>query len=78
MSCKVRIEHPSIGAALLKSSDISDTGIFLIAEEPLGLKVGQVVKGQVQGMLEESPVLDMEVMRLETDGIGLRFCDEER
>lgn len=77
MTCKVRIEHPSIGAALLNCSDISDTGLFLLVEEPLGLKVGQVVKGQVQGMLKQAPVMEMEVTRLGIDGIGLRFCEEE-
>jgi len=76
MKCRVKIQHPSIGEIVVESGDISDSGIFLLAEDTEGLEVGTIVKGQVQGMMEDAPVLDMEVVRFESDGIGLRFCED--
>ena len=35
--------------------------------------VGTVVKGQIQGMMEDAPVVTMEVVRIAEDGVGLRY-----
>ncbi len=73
MKCQVKVTHPSIGEVLVFTRDISDSGVFLLTEEYDMPPVGTVVKGQVQGMGETAPILDMEIVRLEPAGIGLKF-----
>jgi len=55
--------------------DVSDTGVFLLIQDNDQLPIGAIVKGQIQGMPMEAPILDMEVMRLAPEGMGLRYCD---
>ncbi len=76
MKCRVKIQHPGLGEVVFDSSDISDSGIFLLTGKVEGLEVGNIVKGQVQGMVADAPVLDMKVVRITSEGVGLRFCDE--
>lgn len=76
MKCRVKIQHPSIGEVVFDSSDISDSGIFLLTGKFEELELGAIVKGQVQGMVVDAPVLDMRVVRITSEGVGLCFCDE--
>lgn len=77
LNCMVQISHPDIGTRLVQAKDFSDTGIFLMVKEDLLPPIGTVVKGQVQGLTEEAPVLDMEVVRAAQGGVGLRFCNPD-
>ncbi len=77
LNCLVKISHPDIGTRLVQAKDFSDTGIFLMMKEDQLPPLGTVVKGQVQGMSEEAPVIDMEVVRSDQGGVGLRFCNPE-
>ncbi len=72
--CQIRIEHPEQGELLVTSRDISDKGVYVLAPGTVGLDVGVRVRGQVQGMAEEAPILEMEVVRVDQTGVGLRFC----
>lgn len=76
MAVSVRIEHPAIGEKIVKTRNISDGGIFLIIDPSEMPAVGEIVRGQVQGMIENPPVLEMEIVRTEPDGLGLRFIEE--
>lgn len=73
MKCQVKITHPDFGEMVANTRDISDGGIFLLtgSDEPFCL--GTVLQGQVQNMGVEAPVLNLKVVRVEDDGIALKF-----
>lgn len=73
MKCKVKVSHPSIGDVLVTTRDISDGGVFLLTENIPMPPVGTIVQGQVQGMGEIAPILNMQIIRMEPAGIGLKF-----
>ncbi len=79
ISVKVKIWHDSIGSAVLTTRDVSDGGVFLITEgAPIVPPIGTVLKGQVQGPVEDLPIVQMKVVRMEPEGVGLKFLlDEE-
>ncbi|MBE8716270.1 PilZ domain-containing protein [Cellvibrio polysaccharolyticus] len=74
-TCNIRITDAVLGEFTVKSRDISDTGVFVIAAPEDFPPVGSVVTAQVQGMMEDAPVLQMEVVRVASEGVGLRFMD---
>lgn len=76
-ACRIKIVHDSIGELLVKTRDISDGGVFVVLEPDQIPAVGTVVSGQVQGLLEDAPVLQMEVVRVESVGVGLRFLRDD-
>lgn len=57
--------------------DISDGGIFLLLDQAVMPEIGHFVKVQVQGMGggESAPWVRMEVVRTESDGVGLMIID---
>lgn len=73
MKCQVKIRHPSIGEVMVQTRDISDGGIFLITDNIPVPPIGTIVEGQVQGMDVEGPILKLEIVRMESAGIGLKF-----
>lgn len=75
MRCRIRIWHDSFGEVDVLTRDVSDSGVFLLIQDTEQLPIGAIVKGQIQGMPMEAPVLDMEVMRLAPEGVGLRYCN---
>ncbi len=73
---KVRlcIEHPRLGKLMVTTRDISDTGVYAVVDDARSLlNAGEIVSGQVQDLPIEAPVLQMEVIRVEPHGVGLRF-----
>ncbi len=76
LACQIKITHPDKGEFLVKTRDISDGGVFVVLDPDSLLVVGTVVTGQVQGLMDEAPVLNMEVVRVDPSGVGLRFIDE--
>ncbi|WP_341937315.1 PilZ domain-containing protein [Marinimicrobium sp. C2-29] len=75
MACRIKIQHESIGELVVKTRDISDGGVFVVLEPDQVPPVGSIVTGQVQGMMVEAPVLEMEVVRTEPEGVGLKFIN---
>jgi hypothetical protein len=74
MKVRLRIEHPRHGAMLVNTRDISDTGVYVIVDDARSLlEEGEQVTGQVQDLPIEAPILEMEVVRVELHGVGLRF-----
>ena len=73
----VKIVHPDIGEKIVSTRNISDGGIFLLTDPVAMPKVGEKLYGQVVGMIENPPIRLMEVVRYESEGIGLQFVDEE-
>lgn len=78
LKCQVEINHPIIGKHVVEMKDFSDSGIFLYMEPDKFPPVGTLIKGQVIGMQgDDAPVVEMEVVRIEKSGIGLRFVDDK-
>ncbi len=73
MKAQVKVSHPSIGEIIVNTRDISDGGIFVITDDVDMPPLGSIVEGQVQGLLNDAPILKMEIVRSESTGVGLRF-----
>lgn len=75
LACRIKIQCPVNGEMMVKTRDISDGGVFVVLEDQKIPPIGTIVQGQVQGMMEDAPILEMEVVRMESEGIGLRFVN---
>ncbi len=76
INLQVEVTHESIGTVELRTLNISNGGIFVIVEGKLDIPVGTCVKVKVKGTLGDGdapPIVDMEVVRVEPLGIGLKF-----
>lgn len=76
IKCRIKISHESFGEILAQTLDLSDGGVYVKHEALVNLVLGDIITGQVQGLPTEAPVLQMEVMRVDALGIGLRFIKE--
>ncbi len=78
LQCQIKIWHESFGERVVTTRDISDGGVFLMLEneEQDCLATGLVLQGQVQGLMDQAPIVSMEVVRIEPAGIGLRFLSQ--
>lgn len=74
LACRIKITHNGT-EAIVKTRDISDGGVFVVLEPEQVPPIGTRVTGQVQGLMDDAPVLEMEVVRVETSGVGLRFIN---
>lgn len=75
-TCRIKIAHDSVGELLVKTRDISDGGVFVALEPEQIPPIGTMLTGQVQGLMDDAPILQMEVVRVEPAGVGLRFVRE--
>lgn len=73
--CKLKLWHDSTGEVMVHTRDVSDGGLFLLMDSSIieDHPVGTIVKGQIQGIMEDAPVVTMEVVRTTEDGVGLRY-----
>lgn len=76
-TCRIKIAHDSVGELLVKTRDISDGGVFVVLEPEQIPPVGTRLTGQVQGLMDDAPTLQLEVVRVEPAGVGLRFVQED-
>lgn len=76
MNCQIKICHPLLGELFATTEDLSDEGVFIKHPDITKLKLGDIVTGQVQDLPIEAPILKMEVMRITSNGVGLRFCQD--
>jgi c-di-GMP-binding flagellar brake protein YcgR len=76
-ACRIKITHDSVGELLVKTRDISDGGVFVVLEPEQIPPIGTRLTGQVQGLMDDAPVLQLEVVRVEPAGVGLRFVQED-
>jgi hypothetical protein len=74
-SGRVKVMHPQFGAVEVELRDISNGGVFLFTGDQFGLSVGEVVRVQAQD-LEDAPVLNARIVRIEAKGIALMFEEE--
>ncbi|WP_062063788.1 PilZ domain-containing protein [Cellvibrio sp. OA-2007] len=76
-ACRIKIAHESVGELLVKTRDISDGGVFVVLEPEQIPPIGTRLTGQVQGLMDDAPILQLEVVRVEPAGVGLRFLQED-
>jgi c-di-GMP-binding flagellar brake protein YcgR len=74
LACRIKIAHDN-SEIVVKTRDISDGGVFVVLEPDQVPPIGTHVTGQVQGLMDDAPVLEMEVVRVEPSGVGLRFVN---
>ena len=74
---KVNLVMSEAGEMLAVTRDISDSGIFVLLDAEKVPDVGQQVRVQVQGLPNgiEAPWVEMRVVRIESEGIGLMIVD---
>ncbi len=77
MKCRIRITHESFGEVFAHTRDLSDGGVYVKHPQLTGLQPGMTVSGQVQDLPIPAPVLQMEVMRVDAEGVGLRFVQPD-
>lgn len=79
MKCRIRISHDSLGNVFAQTRDLSDGGVYIYIKhaELATLKPGMVVSGQVQDLPIPAPELELEVVRVDTDGAGFRFVGRD-
>lgn len=74
----VELKHPTIGAHRCIARDISEGGVFVYTDNPQ-LKPGAKVRLTLQNTLgveaQPTPTVEMEVKRVENDGLGLAFVN---
>lgn len=61
---------------MAQTRDLSDTGVYVKHPELTCFPTGSVVTGQVQDLPIDAPILQMEVVRVDAEGVGLRFLSE--
>ena len=73
MRLKVCLMMSEDGEMLAVTRDISDGGLFVLVDSEIMPDIGESVNVQVQGLPNgmEAPWVIMQVVRIETDGIGL-------
>jgi hypothetical protein len=77
MSLEVKLYHASEETVVLLTRDISAGGIYVVTDGQSLPPVGSVISGQVQGAMADPPVVQMEVVRIDAEGVGLRFLEQD-
>jgi hypothetical protein len=72
----VKIWHPDFGEKTVKTKDVSESGLFIVTEPTAMPPVGEVIEGQVQGMMIDLPIVKMKIVRTDEYGLGLEFIKE--
>jgi len=74
----VELKHPTLGARRCIARDISEGGVFVHTDNPQ-VKPGAKVKVTLQNTLsvetQPTPTVEMEVKRVEEDGLALAFTN---
>ena len=74
----VELRHPTLGTHRCTARDISEGGVFVYTENPQ-IKPGAKVKLTVQNTLgvesQPTPTVELEVQRVEPDGLALAFTN---
>lgn len=76
LTSNVKVSHPSFGTMEVTTKDISDGGIFLAIQSENMPETGEIVTVQLLDTPFEAPVLEMRIVRVEREGIGLEFVDQ--
>ncbi|HEY6529950.1 MAG TPA: PilZ domain-containing protein [Cellvibrionaceae bacterium] len=69
----IKIAHPQFGEKVVATKNFSEGGLFIIVKPTDLPSPGAIVKGQIQGLAEEAPIVEMRIVRVENDGVGLQY-----
>ncbi len=76
LRAEVKLSHPKVGEQHSHTRDISEGGAFIMNEGIALPEIGDVVEVQVQGLPgEAAPVVPMRVIRIDKEGIALKFIE---
>lgn len=73
----IKIWHPDFGEKIVKTKDVSEGGLFIITEPTKMPPIGEIIEGQIQGMMIDLPIVKMKIVRTVEDGVGLEFIQEK-
>lgn len=73
---RVKIMHPDIEVDSFETRDIGQGGIFLLSGQQVKLPVGTELTVQDDEVMMDPPLVKAKIVRVETDGIALRFIDD--
>lgn len=73
---KIKIAHPDFGEKVVLTKNFSEGGLFIIVKPTDLPPPGSIVKGQIQDLPEDAPVVDMRIVRVEQDGVGLQYLSD--
>ena len=78
LRAEVKLNHPVVGEQRSHTRDISEGGAFVLNEGITLPALGEIIEVQVQGMPgEAAPVVRMQVVRIDREGIGLEFIKDD-
>ena len=78
LRAEVKLTHPRVGEQRAHTRDISEGGAYVMREGIAVPELGEIIEVQVQGLPgEEAPVVRMRVVRIDHDGVGLAFVDDD-
>jgi len=75
MVTRVRVIHPSFGEIMTRTVDISDGGASLSLDEWAPPGIGEKVKVQVQDLPMEAPIVEMRIVHIGPESVGLEFTE---
>lgn len=75
---EVELIAPEVGALTLQSGNLSDSGLYLCADQSMPLQIGSEVCVRLKQALGdgEAPLVKARVVRIEDQGIGLHFHED--
>ncbi|MGD2117393.1 MAG: PilZ domain-containing protein [Chromatiales bacterium] len=76
VAVNIKISHPAIGERIVKTKNLSDGGVFLLVDPSEMPPVGEIIQGQVQGEIDDLPIVKMKIVRADDDGLGLEFIED--
>lgn len=72
---RIQISHPSFGTTIAATGNVSDSGVFLVISDVELPPVHTVIELQALDLTETPPLLKAEIVRKNSEGVGLKFCD---
>ncbi len=75
LQAKIKIIHQSFGEMIVRTRDISMGGVYILTDQLEIPPPGTRIAGQIQDDYTDRPVVEMEVVRVEPEGVGLKFVD---
>ncbi|MDR9436440.1 MAG: PilZ domain-containing protein [Thiohalophilus sp.] len=77
VNARVRLYHANFDVVEGSTRDISDGGVFVVTDHPLPLQEGEQVKMILPQSRSPDIIFNMQVIRVDADGMGLMFLDYE-
>lgn len=76
MAVEIKVSHEAIGEVLVKTKNLSDSGLFIVTDPKKMPPIGTRVNCQIQRNGEEFPIVPMEIVRTTDGGLGLLMVTE--